>query len=101
MKSVEFIGLCASVLVLISFTMRRILAIRIINIGACITFVVYGLLIGALSVWLLNGLLIFVHIYYLVHGAQSKKTKKASKFRKNMFNSTKLRKQLWLYDWER
>ena len=28
-------------------------------------FVVYGILIGALSVWILNGALFFVHIYKL------------------------------------
>ena len=65
MNTTEIIGLAASVLVLVSFLMKGSRVIRTINIAACIVFVVYGVLIEALSIWLLNGLLILVHIYYL------------------------------------
>lgn len=39
--------------------------IRVINIVGALIFVVYGVLIEALSVWLLNGVLFFIHIYKL------------------------------------
>ena len=62
---VEFIGLLASCFVLLSFVFKRAAVIRSVNILGAALFVVYGLLIGSLSVWLLNGILIIVHIYYL------------------------------------
>jgi uncharacterized membrane protein len=66
METVEIIGLAASVLVLISFLMREIRIIRIISIFGCVFWVVYGVWLGALSVWLLNGILILVHIFFLI-----------------------------------
>lgn len=63
---IEAIGLSASVFVLISFLFSKQKQIRIVNIIGAALFVIYGLLIGALSVWLLNGALIAIHIYYLL-----------------------------------
>ena len=61
----ETIGLLASIFVLASFVVNDIRKVRFINIVGASLFVVYGYLIGAFSTWLLNGLLIFIHIYYL------------------------------------
>lgn len=69
----EVIGIIATLFVLLSFLMRDVKVIRIINIIGCIFFVVYGILIGSLSTWLLNGILIFIHIYYLVKFYMDKK----------------------------
>lgn len=66
MNWIEILGLVASVFVLASFVFKNQLVIRSINIVGCIAFVVYGILIRSLSVWLLNGILIFVHTYYIV-----------------------------------
>lgn len=63
--SYEILGVIASLLVLISFSMRKAKDIRMINILGAIIFVIYGLLINAFSVWFLNGILVFIHIYYL------------------------------------
>lgn len=63
---IEFIGLLATTFVLISFLYNKPKQIRIINIIGASLFVVYGLLTDALSVWLLNGALIGIHIYYLL-----------------------------------
>lgn len=63
---IESIGIFATVFVLISFLFNKPKRIRIVNIIGAILFVVYGLLINALSVWLLNGALIVIHIYYLL-----------------------------------
>lgn len=62
---IEAIGILATVFVLISFLFRNPKQIRIVNIIGAILFVVYGILISSLSVWLLNGALIAIHIYYL------------------------------------
>ena len=66
--NIEVLGIIASVLVLISFLCKGERKIRIVNILGAITFVVYGMLIDAFSVWFLNGILILIHAYYLLRG---------------------------------
>ena len=61
----ELIGLAATLFVLISFVMKETRKIRLVNIVGAALFVVYGVLIGAFSTWLLNAVLIVIHIYYL------------------------------------
>ena len=62
----EILGIIASVFVLISFLFKKERSIRLVNIFGAIMFVIYGVLINALSIWLLNGILIFIHLYYLL-----------------------------------
>lgn len=62
----EIVGTIASVIVLLSFIATEEKRIRIINIFGAALFVLYGLLIHAFSVWLLNGILILVHGWYLL-----------------------------------
>ena len=64
--SYEIIGLLGTLFVLISFLMKEVKLIRIINIIGAVLFVIYGLLIGALSTWLLNAILVIIHIIYLL-----------------------------------
>lgn len=61
----EAIGILGTLFVLASFIVNDLRKVRVINIVGASLFVVYGVLIGALSTWLLNGLLILIHIYYL------------------------------------
>ena len=62
----ELIGIAGTLFVLASFLMKDYRKTRIINIVGAVLFVIYGLLIGALSTWLLNGILVLVHIYFLL-----------------------------------
>ena len=62
----EIIGITATLFVLLSFLMKDIRKVRIVNIIGAMLFVIYGALINSLSTWLLNGVLIMVHIYYLI-----------------------------------
>jgi hypothetical protein len=62
----EIIGIVATSFVLLSFIMNDIKKVRIINIIGAALFVVYGVLIGAFSTWVLNAALILIHIYYLI-----------------------------------
>lgn len=61
----EIIGITATLFVLASFLVNDIRKVRLINIVGATLFVVYGYLIGAFSTWLLNGLLIIIHIRFL------------------------------------
>ena len=62
---IEIIGVLASILVLISFAMKNERSIRKINILGAVTFVIYGLTINAFSIWVLNLILILIHLYRL------------------------------------
>lgn len=63
----EILGIIATIIVLISFLMKGENKIRVVNIIGAICFVIYGLSIKAFSVWLLNGILVLIHIYKLIN----------------------------------
>ncbi|MEI6285390.1 MAG: hypothetical protein WCP79_02710 [Bacillota bacterium] len=62
----ELVGILASVLVLVSFLTTQQLRLRMINLVGCATWVTYGLLIGAFSVWFMNLLVGIIQIRFLV-----------------------------------
>ena len=61
----ELIGLTGTVLILIGFLSNSEKRIRIFDMIGSACFVIYGILIGAYSNIILNGILIFVHLYKL------------------------------------
>jgi hypothetical protein len=61
----ELIGYVASVLVAVSLMMSSILRLRLINLLGSVTFTVYGLLIEAYPVAVVNLFIVFVNLYYL------------------------------------
>jgi len=62
----ELIGYAASILIAISLMMKSLIRLRVINGIGALVFVVYGILIEAYPVAILNGLIVFIDIYYLV-----------------------------------
>ena len=62
----EWLGLLASLIILVSFLMTDQIKIRIINMVGCIAFVIYGLLLPTYSTAFMNGALFIVHVVYLV-----------------------------------
>ena len=69
----EIIGIIATLFVLVSFLFTNEKRIRQVNIIGALIFVAYGIIISALSVYLLNGALVIIHIYKLYKGRKSKK----------------------------
>ncbi len=61
----EIIGYIASVLVAISLMMSSILRLRVINLIGAACFTVYGLLIGAYPVAVVNFIIVLIDLYYL------------------------------------
>ena len=61
----EILGIIATLFVLVSFLFTNEKRIRQINIIGAVLFVVYGIFIGAISVYILNGALILIHIIKL------------------------------------
>lgn len=67
---VELIGYLASFMVLISFTMKDVKKLRLVNIIGCILFVIYGFLMPELRIGLpiiiANVAICLVNVYYLL-----------------------------------
>ncbi len=61
----EMIGYLGSVLVAISLMMRSLVRLRTINSAGCVVFVIYGILIHAYPVAILNGFIVGVNAFYL------------------------------------
>ena len=68
----EIIGIVGTLFVLLSFLMKDMVKVRLINIIGAGFFVVYGIFIGAIATWLLNAILIIIHIVYLIKERKSK-----------------------------
>ena len=62
----EMVGYLGSVLVAISLTMRSLVRLRAINSIGCLVFVVYGILIRAYPVAVLNGFIFCINGFYLI-----------------------------------
>ena len=63
--SVEIWGIVATLFVLTSFLCNEEKYIRMVNIVGALIFVGYGLALQAHSVWLLNGILVAIHVIKL------------------------------------
>lgn len=61
----EIVGYVGSFLVALSLSMKNIRLLRRINLIGASTFATYGILIGAIPVFMLNGFIVLIDIYYL------------------------------------
>jgi len=62
---VEWIGYAAMISLMISFMMKDIKKLRIINTIACLLFVVYGFLLDSYPIIISNAFISIVNLYYL------------------------------------
>jgi uncharacterized membrane protein YczE len=62
---IESIGIIATLAIIVAFLMKGELKIRVIDTVGAVIFVAYGVLIGSLSVILLNVVLIFIQLYHI------------------------------------
>lgn len=62
----EIIGYLASSIIAISLLMKSLIRLRIINGIGALFFVVYGILIQASPVAILNGIIVIIDIFYLL-----------------------------------
>ena len=65
----EYIGYMASLMVLLSFTMKDVKRLRLINMTGCILFIIYGFLMPSIRIGLpiiiANAAIFLVNAYYL------------------------------------
>lgn len=72
LQPAEIIGYLASILIAVSLMMSSILRLRVINLSGSIFFTIYGLIITAYPVALVNGFIVAVDLYYLINILASK-----------------------------
>ena len=61
----QIVGYVGSILVALSLSMKNIRLLRRINLVGAFTFSTYGFLIGAMPVFILNGYIVLIDIFYL------------------------------------
>ncbi len=61
----EWVGYLASLGVLISFLMKDIKVLRLVNSVGCALFVAYGFLLGSIPVIVTNTAILCINFYYL------------------------------------
>ncbi|MGM9934357.1 YgjV family protein [uncultured Clostridium sp.] len=62
---IEYVGYAASILIGISMFMKNIIKLRFINLIGSILFTIYGFIINAYPVAIVNLVIAFTNIYYL------------------------------------
>ena len=67
----EYIGYVASALVLVSFIMKNITYLRIINTIGCGFFILYGILLPSAPIIITNTAIVLINLYYLLKMAQT------------------------------
>ncbi len=65
-QPIVFFGYAASVVIAVSLTMSSIVKLRTVNLFGAMLFSIYGLIIKAYPVFLLNGFITLVDVYYLL-----------------------------------
>jgi hypothetical protein len=66
--NVEIWGYISMAVVLISMLMKNMKKLRIINSISCAMFIIYGVILGAYPIVLLNVLVICINVFRLIKG---------------------------------
>ncbi|MBB3188028.1 YgjV family protein [Microbacter margulisiae] len=65
MNYIDYLGYAASTAIVISFILKNVNSIRIINSIGCLLFVTYGILLPSIPVIIANGAVIIINMYHL------------------------------------
>jgi uncharacterized protein with PQ loop repeat len=61
----EWVGYAASAGVLLSFLMKEMRTLRIVNTVGCFLFIIYGILLNSIPVIATNTIIVGINFYYL------------------------------------
>ena len=62
----EWVGYLAMTVLLVSFMMKNVIKLRIINSVGCLFFVIYGIMISQYPIVITNLAIILINLYYLL-----------------------------------
>ena len=65
MTNIEILGYFSTIIVIISFLMKNMFHLRIINSVACALFIIYGNFITSIPVIITNVFVLLANLYYL------------------------------------
>jgi uncharacterized protein with PQ loop repeat len=65
MNYVDYLGYAASATIVVSFALKNVKNIRIVNSVGCALFVAYGFLLPSIPVIVANGAIIIINLYHL------------------------------------
>ena len=71
MNYIEIIGYLASAFVLLSFVMKEMTKLRIVNIVGCGFFIAYGVLLVSWPIIITNVAIVCVNVFYLAKGQKN------------------------------
>lgn len=72
-NATDLVGYLASLLLMISFTLKKLTPLRMVNTAGCIFFVIYGFMLEtAWPIIITNGFIASVNLYHLAKLARSK-----------------------------
>ncbi|MEP1489706.1 MAG: uroporphyrinogen decarboxylase [Algibacter sp.] len=63
---VDWVGYAAMSTVLVSFLMKSVTKLRIVNTFGCLLFVVYGYMLQSMPIIVTNTAIFCINIYYLI-----------------------------------
>lgn len=70
LNATDMMGYMASALLMFSFTLKHLKALRVVNTLGCLCFVIYGFMLStAWPVIITNGFIALVNFYYLLKKA--------------------------------
>ena len=72
MSPLELLGYAASVLVAASLTLKSIVRLRVVNLLGAVCFTIYGALLGAWPVALVNGVIVLINVWHLTQMASAR-----------------------------
>ncbi|MEZ5340931.1 MAG: YgjV family protein [Acidimicrobiales bacterium] len=64
-RLLELLGYAASVMIVVSITQKSLFRLRVIGLAGSLSFLAYGLLIGAFPIALVNAAATCIHVYFL------------------------------------
>jgi len=68
MEIIEIWGYLSMIVVLSSMLMKDIKKLRVVNTISCCMFVIYGIVLGAYPIVIMNILVIVINLYRLIKG---------------------------------
>ncbi|HLW57006.1 MAG TPA: hypothetical protein VKY27_06450 [Bacteriovoracaceae bacterium] len=72
-NATDMVGYLASLLLMISFTLKKLTTLRVVNTLGCTFFVIYGLMLSvAWPIVITNGFIVLVNLYHLSKEFKSK-----------------------------
>jgi len=66
MTTTEIVGYTAMAILMLSFTLKNLTKLRMVNTVACLLFIAYGFMLESYPIMISNAFIVCVNVFYLV-----------------------------------